>query len=280
MKIAICLHGNLGSIQRSSDRNKLYLSKNINNKDNIIQESHKNYYPIEYGYNHLKKIFIDNYDCDIFFHCWNNNEEDKKKLLSLYKPKKYIIEEQKNFEINLADYNLNEKDLFDLKLLSNISQKGYNNLFNSRLNNNNNVNDIIKELNILGFRTTSRCYSMKQSLNLLDTYKKENNIEYDWLLICRFDSFWNFPKHHGDSYNINYKIDMGKLIDNNIYVEKRIGRIDYEYAIYDLWLLLPKKHISLFNNFYDNRHKYCMRCPIAFFEFINDYNINISNLNI
>jgi len=31
---------------------------------------------------------------------------------------------------------------------------------------------------------------------------------------------------------------------------------------------------------YDNRHKYCMRCPVAFFEFINNHNINISNLNI
>lgn len=266
-KVAICISGNLGNTKRSGGR-KNWNIENLNN------ESYNNLYPPELGFKHIKKILLDKYDCDTFFHCWSNSENVKNELVELYNPKKYIVEKQKKFDVSVNDYHFKDNDI-DSIFKSNISNNckmGYKILFDSRNNNN---DYLIKELNALAFRSSSRLYSLNKSIDLMKKYKASNNINYDWILICRFDSFWNFPIHHGN--NSNFSINLKKLNTNFSYIEKRNGRIDYKYAIYDLWFLLSEKNINAFDNIFSKRFNYCMSPPYYFYKLLQE---KVNNDNI
>ena len=260
MKIAICISGNLGSKKRSGER-KNWNIKNLNN------ESYNGLYSPELGYNHLKKILLDKHDCDTFFHCWSNSSDVENKLVQLYKPKKYIVEEQKKFDISLNKYNFKNDNINSI-FQSNISNNckiGYKILFDSRKNNN---DYLIKELNVLAFRTSSRLYSLNKSIDMMKEYKVSNNKNHDWILICRFDSFWNFPIHHAN--NNNFSINLKNLNKNFSYVERRIGRVDYNHAIFDLWFLLSEKNLNTFDNIFSKRFNYCMRGPFYFYKLLQE----------
>ena len=270
MKVAICLSGNLGSRKRSGERKNWNIT-NLNN------ESYNNLYPPELGFKHIKKILLDKYDCDTFFHCWSDSENVKNKLVELYKPKKYIVEKQKNFDISLNNYNFKNNDINSIfeSNISNNCKLGYKLWFDSRKNDN---NYLIKEINTQAFRTSSRLYSLNKSIDMMKEYKTSNNINYDWILICRFDSFWNFPISGGN--NSKFNINLKKL--NNIfsYVEKRNNRADYKNAIYDLWFLLSKKNINAFDNIFSKRFNYCMRGPFYFYKLLEEFHTinNIKNI--
>jgi hypothetical protein len=91
---------------------------------------------------------------DIFFHGWNDNEKESKKLLSLLAPKKYVLEKQKIFDHPYPDY--------DFVALGPWNTKNYIN------------NDY------------SRFYSLMKSVELVDE-------TYDLILIARFDTVFYEP---------------------------------------------------------------------------------------
>jgi hypothetical protein len=118
MKIAVCLSGQPKFFEKSF----AYVSKNL-----------------FYNFNEL----------DIFFHSWQTNltEEEKNKLINLYKPKKYLFENEK---LHILNYPFKQ------------STTSPNNVF-------------------------SMFYSIKKSNELKKQYEEENNFKYDWVFRLRYD---------------------------------------------------------------------------------------------
>ena len=85
MKIALCLHGNVGM---------LYTHKRQYDWDKYID------YRI--GYTHFKKHLFDvNENVDVFIHSWNT--EFEKGITDTYKPKSFLFEQQKVFDAKWND---------------------------------------------------------------------------------------------------------------------------------------------------------------------------------
>ncbi len=104
---------------------------------------------LKIGYNRYKKNLIDVNNADIFIHCWTKELEQE--IISLYQPKKYTIEKQKFFEIpdHVTGGGPNQP---------NRKQNHY-----------------------------SRWYSTKKVVELKKQYEEENNFEYDFVMVSRFD---------------------------------------------------------------------------------------------
>ena len=79
MKIALCFYGQFGK-------------KNINSRFGYMTKEQYNSIDNIWSINHYKKYVIQNYDVDVFFHCWN--EEHKDFLVKHYNPKSYLFEKQ------------------------------------------------------------------------------------------------------------------------------------------------------------------------------------------
>jgi hypothetical protein len=131
MKIAVCFYGNVGVFYSNKKQYKM---------DGDID------YRI--GYEHWKKYVFDVNDVDVFIHSWSVKYTDG--LVDLYKPKKYLIEEQKKFNAKWTD----------------------------------SIGEMRKEFQC------SRWYSVKESMRLKREYEKENNIEYDLVVSSRTDWAW------------------------------------------------------------------------------------------
>lgn len=263
MKIAICLSGNLGNKRRSGKRR-------IKSNAQLLSENDNGLYDPKLGYEHLNKILLSKYDCDVFFHCWSNDKGANTKLVQLYKPKDYIIEPQKNFDIDIEKYGMDKGNIdaiFRSKTLSESCKIGYKLWFNDRKKKGMSQANILQEIYTQAFRTSSRLYSFNESYNLMKIYEQKEDIKYDWILFCRFDSFWNFPIHNGKN---NVNLDLSKFNKENVYVERRNGRADFNYAIQDLWFLLSNNNVKAFDNIFNRRHNYCIRGPFMFFKMIEE----------
>jgi len=88
-------------------------------------------------------------DCDVFIHSWSVDQE--KDLVSIYKPKKYLFEQQE--------------------------------MFGFRLDSNEAIHPTVGQ----AFRTTSRYVSIERGMNLKRQYEQEQGFKYKWILILRFD---------------------------------------------------------------------------------------------
>ena len=103
------------------------------------------------GYECLFEKVLSKFDVDIFAHSWDTDME--KELVSLYNPKKYIVEPQIDF-----------KDKYEIlnPLYNSQSLSCYQNVF-------------------------SMMYSRKTSINLKSKYELENSFIYDCVILSRFD---------------------------------------------------------------------------------------------
>jgi hypothetical protein len=162
------------------------------------------------GFKNIKK-FVGNYDVDFYYHTWtlsNENETyhtseyrnvnveylkyDKdiiNKINLLYKPKAFLHEESRFFNVEKSDFFLNSIAYLNT---SEHNKKGF------RISN-----------------TLSRYYSQQQVRNLLyETIEKEK-ISYDFVITSRFD-FLN-------KININLdNIDNQKIYVSNILIPRYI----------------------------------------------------------
>lgn len=92
MKIALCLHGLVGSIKGKNHQL-------MGGSDIVLQKS----------FEHNKKYLLDKWDVDVFVHSWSTELKDE--IEELYKPKRSLIEEQIQFKI--PDYiKSNENRIF------------------------------------------------------------------------------------------------------------------------------------------------------------------------
>ncbi len=126
-KIAICFFGKVGNIKTKSGLGK-------SDMDVLLK-----------SFEHYDRHILNKNNIDVFIHCWDI--ELKERILKLYKPKSFIIEKQRFF--NIPWYVLGNHKR---------KQNHY-----------------------------SRWYSQKISNDLRSSYEKENNFKYDFVMSTRFD---------------------------------------------------------------------------------------------
>lgn len=244
MKVAVCLFGNIGCHSCATTRTKNMI---LQDKTNDIINEYGNIDP-KYGYINLKNKIFDKYDTDIFIHSWAHKH--KNYINELYNPKKYIYEEQKIFDIDINKYGINqqEKNINNWNI-TDTAKYAYKRIFDTF----NDYDYFIKECKLQIFRSSSRWYSTMKVLELKDLYEKENNIIYDWVILCRFD---NTKDVCINSYNKLSNLNLNTIDNNKIYVENRINRPDKNYAYNDLLFLTNSINSNIYRTLFENRHNY------------------------
>ena len=264
-KIAICLSGHLHYTLCSGERNKiLNITKQEENYSQKQEERFDQDDPI-HGYKNLVNAFK-NYEIDFYIHAWSKTAEDK--ILSIYNPKNFLIEDQRDFEVNIKKYDfpISEEEMLEKKNL-NSSYFSYYLLLEARKKENKeySFNDLKKEMEVEIYRTSSRYYSLKKSINLLLENEKKEKIDYDFFVITRFGnanfSYWN-PK-------------IKKITKNSIYVRDRNSRIEGKLAVDDGWFICSKNNITLFESLYDLRGDYSIRPPFAFKQHFDKHHADL-----
>tara|TARA_R110000868_G_scaffold18531_8_gene81343 strand:+ start:6194 stop:6985 length:792 start_codon:yes stop_codon:yes gene_type:complete len=248
MRIAVCLFGNLGNAGCASQRHP---------KTNLMKESDV-FNDVSKPCSLLNKHLCSHHQTDFFLHSWSMESKDY--ILNMYNPKAHLLESQKDFVSDLSDYGLVGNDIEKWKI-SESSKFGYNALLPSR----GSVETILNEMKRMAFRSSSRYYSSQKSLQLKQQYEKENNFEYDFVLLTRFDIMF-------------YKqFLLDNLDKDKFYGNFRHGSIDEHLAISDHWFLGGSKHMDIFGSLFDHRHKYCLRPTFSsrqhIQEFIGDENL-------
>ena len=185
------------------------------------------------GHKNIKDLIEhqEQYDCDIFFHCWNIENhtvytsaewreipkkslliEDmdvvNQQLLELYKPVKYKFENSiDKFNENIYNDTIAYKNITNDKILQNIN-------------------------NIL-----SQMYSRNEVRKLFEQHISETNIEYDYVIMTRFDVM----------KKINLKLEL--LEGNKVYIDN----MHYPRKIItDTFIICPQHIFILWFNLFDN----------------------------
>jgi hypothetical protein len=180
------------------------------------------------GYNNIKKIFF-GYNIEFFFHCWtinnletydvapwrninkenlivNDQEKINSDLINLYKPVKYMFEKS----INKFDENI---------YLNTIAYE------NSNSNNKSNINNVLSQI-----------YSRNRVCDIFNNYVTNNNLTYDFVVICRFDinncfklNFYGLNKDNVYVSNIH---SPRKIIDDNFIISPQLIFVKW-FKIFD-----------------------------------------------
>lgn len=182
MKVALCLHGLVGSTR----------GKNGDLKGGFNEV-------LDYSFEHNKKFILGD-NVDVFIHSWST--ELKKDIIFKYKPKLYLIEPQINFEVP-SYINADKK-------------RAFNHL--------------------------SRWYSYKKSVELKAKYEYEHNMEYDFVLVQRFDLCWNLS------------IDFSNMSKEKLYVGKSSLDTNKEWS--DRWFISNSNNANKFATLYDKFEEY------------------------
>lgn len=141
-----------------------------NAKDNI--------YSACKNFENWREQIFSKYDVDIFIHTWN--EESRKEIEEIIKPKKFMIENINNIkrEVLMIDkYPSNE-------ILLNNSEKK---ILKGKIN-----NKVAEKMNVmpLMYGKYSRFYSMYQADKLRREYEIETQTKYDIVINTRFDVYY------------------------------------------------------------------------------------------
>ena len=165
-------------------------------------------------YNNWHKNVLSLNDCDIFMHSFSKKHEE----LLKYEPKKYLFEDTDYFDNNIVD---KEKKQY------------YYNKYNEK-------GGIISIILYVS-------YGIKKTVELMNAYSNENNIEYDLILLSRIDVCWLNPLIFNElNTNKFYSAIWGK---NNFFSIK-----NDEFLAY--WFISNKEIILKLSKIYDNIYKY------------------------
>lgn len=230
MRVAFCFFGGLGFY---NNNNKYVYNPSKKSNDIIFLNS----------YNSFNNFFKEIEHKDIFIHSWSVN--DKKKILNYYQPKKYIIQNQINFQINLNKIKY-ERNIFNL--IKNIEK--------------NSEQDPIELIKNYIFRYKSRWYSQKKSLELMENYSEKMNISYDWVVQLRFDLV--FKKFY----------DFNSLSSDYIYLLKK--NKNRGSALSDFIIISSQKKSKDFKELHDNFNENPIEATEALKYFLNKKNFLFS----
>lgn len=208
MRTALCLYGNVGgsddSFEKGSVNDFEYCAKQIQNF-----------------------IITNNKQVDVFIHSWSIKYKDK--LIELYKPKLYLIEEQKKFSCHL---NLGSNNLQDKASIEKIEESHKQFL-------------VMHE-----FATKSRWYSNKCVLDLKREYEKLKNKRYKHVIVSRLDVVFNKP------------LNINKLSDDKFYAGIKNDQIE-DYVFISNSILMDK-FAEIYDRYDDLYEKHKITCPLIF----------------
>jgi len=206
----------------------------------------------EIGYYYYKKNLLNqNENVDIFMHSWSVNSKDE--LIDIYKPKKYIFQNQ----IHFNPWKLIPYQIFHLRELLPIFLMNYAKIF--------------KKLYYNSFISQSYWYSIKSSINLAKKYEKENKFKYDYIFVTRFDvAFFTeiiFRNYDPEYFYVSNRNHGPKF--PSIY-EWIPNKNSWDDAYGDLWYFSNSDNIGKLGNIYDNLTDYSLRPPYAALDGVND----------
>ena len=179
----------------------------------------------EAGFNSLNKQLISKYDVDIFGHVW----WDKSEIGKIYKSC-----QQDNHKDYIVEDDILEKltEKYKFKQIHAESDPGFKN---------ENIANIDAYSAELFPRLKSKYFSVKQSLNYAETHEKETRIEYDWVVLTRFDiNLMVFPD------------TMEDYSKDSIYVDALHSA---KYVFNDNLWIFGKNRKSTFKNIFDEFDK-------------------------
>lgn len=223
MKIAVCLFGLAGG--------EIYTDKGI--KPVLLADSFNNY----------QEVLFKGLDVDFFIHSWSEHHKDE--LLETYKPKKYIIEKQRDFSgFSLSNYSLEHIDSY--KKIFNMTHK---------------VKNFLVDENHI-FNSRSRWYSTAQSIGLMEDYSASHGVEYDWVMQLRMDLFFreSMPFH---------------LLDKSKFYCCPRFQVDNDLAVNDTWFLSNQKNAKKFSTIYTKVSDYSAWIHAAAFQHIQSTGADI-----
>ena len=191
-------------------------------------------------FEYWNKNIINNNDVDVFMHSFS---VDKKKDLLRYKPKKYIIEKQKKFDI------INSLDL---------SSKNQKNQFYDNMN---------------WFEIMfSVAYGMKTSVNLMTEYEQEHNFTYDIVILSRLDVIWLQPIVFQE---LNKDLFYSSIWGKDNYYSK-----EYPNELLGYWFISNSKFIKQYSLLYDTLKEYIQNGIKKSYHVISKYHIKTFTNNI
>lgn len=155
-------------------------------------------------YNHYKHFGFLGDNVDVFFHTWDTPFEDL--LVELYQPKKYSIEPTQDFGVRLPDRTIPPK----------------------------------KEQE---YGTKSRFYSTNQVTELWSQYAKENDVQYDFVFLTRFDILFSVAMDY-EKYDNKYF-----YLQHSPYLEKKEWNI---WHAADWWFMGNPKDLYHFGTMYED----------------------------
>ena len=154
MRVALCLSGQPRKAIETYSNIYKYIIK-PNNADVFI---HMHY---DASNSYIEKTHMDNGSC-----IYESNID--KKIIDMYKPKRYLIESPRNFQ--KPSFNIPEKRIDSVVKMN----------AHKSMNRNDAKTHFIKQM-------TSMFYSIFKSNELKELYANENNIQYDYVIRIRFD---------------------------------------------------------------------------------------------
>jgi hypothetical protein len=185
-RVAICMRGAIGKMfEAFTNESTLY--------------SNSEYIDYKSCYNSIIKHIInvnkEFYDIDFFTHCWNIDLEDE--IIKLYKPKKFLFENNIKYNNDILNKCINEED----------------------------------------FGGISQALTMKKSIQLKEEYEMENKFKYDIVILYRYDvllwkdmifdnyNFNNIYVNAHPDYNGNFHFLMNNK--NSYYFKHLYDSINY-----------------------------------------------------
>ena len=237
MKVALCLCGQVGG---------------VDGQDGLGGWLHPGV-----GHQYLDNVLLQHYDTDVFVHSWEKTRSDNTKIsdeiMEIYNPKKCETVEQIQFKTNWADYGIHQPS--DLKGIP-----GYDLLLPSR----GSYEAIFEEYDKEAFKTHSRWYSTKRTIELKKEFETENNFKYDFVFLSRFDA-WYRTKLNLEELNPAYFYAGARTKG----YEPQIDEMGGHLALEDIWFLAGSDNMDKFGQLYDNIYNYCVRPPMASREHVS-----------
>jgi len=222
VKTAICFNGLVGSTKGKSQE----LIGDFNTCFEISSHLYK-------------KHIIDKNDVDIFIHSWSTGME--REVVDTYKPKKYIVEEQKVFDIP----------------------------------------EYIPGPEVRRHTHYSLWCSRQKSIRLKCDYERENNIKYDCVMLARFDLAWQSDlifEDYDQEYFWTQKwpkkilngkmlkdIEYWKLSDSGFNMETEWwGYPHNNQGLLGMWFFSNSENMNKFATLYDHLDEYSLpgNCPV------------------
>ena len=254
MKVAVCLFGNIGGYGGS-------------------ESWRQNPIPPSLCRDSVKDVLMDHYDTDVFLHSWSVDRREE--ILGAWKPEGAIIEKQKVFSPQWSDYKNYATGRRILEPFDLAGERGWDIVLMSR----GTYDEIYNEFGPAGKNELrkghSRWYSSKKSIELKSQYEMKNNFTYDFVLVCRFDVWFD------------HKFELEGLSSDRFYASPRTAPqgpwpdcptcSDSLVGAEDLWFLVGGNVADKFATLYDNIGEYCPRPPVATRQHIREV-IGIENL--